>query len=186
MKNRLANYHEGIEIFDGVFSYSTREEMYKIARGSSYSIGWSDTEIIEHQDKVFLFSKLPKRWLEKKFMLEVERSGCETLKDRIRNSGSLLKGVINCGILSDSYLAHSHAGQNVLIYYANMDWKDCWNGETTFFTRDLKEIAFTNKYVPGRLVWFDGEIPHTIKPVSFSGPKFRFTYSIFFDKEKRR
>jgi hypothetical protein len=183
MKDYFEAYRERIEVFDNVFSHSFREGMYKIARDSSYNIGWSDTSIIEHQDKVFLFSKLPRRWIEKNFIKEIEESECETLKEKIRNSGRLLRGGINCGILSDSYLAHAHAGQNVLIYYVNLDWQDYWNGETTFFTPDLSEIAHTNKYVPGRIVWFDGEIPHTIKPVSFSGPKFRFTFSLFFAKE---
>ena len=63
-----------------------------------------------------------------------------------------------------------------------MEWKQEWWGETQFLSEDLKEIIFTNQYVPGRVIWFDGEIPHTIKTQSFSAPKFRFSLSIFFDR----
>ncbi len=32
-----------------------------------------------------------------------------------------------------------------------------------------------------RIVWFDGEIPHSVKPQLHIGPNYRFTISVFFD-----
>ena len=63
-----------------------------------------------------------------------------------------------------------------------MEWKQEWWGETQFLSEDLKEIIFTNPYVPGRAVWFDGAIPHTIKTQSAIAPKYRFSLSLFFWK----
>ena len=48
-------------------------------------------------------------------------------------------------------------------------------------TNNLKEIAYTSSYIPGRIILFDGSIPHAIRPQSVKAPKFRFTLSLFFE-----
>ena len=77
---------------------------------------------------------------------------------------------------------HIHQKQQVCLYYVNLDWRDGWHGETLFYNPDnLKEIAYTSLYIPGRIILFDGSIPHAIRPQSVKAPKFRFTLSLFFD-----
>ena len=66
--------------------------------------------------------------------------------------------------------------------FVNLDWRDGWHGETLFYNPDnLKEIVYTSLYIPGRIILFDGSIPHAIRPQSVKAPKFRFTLSLFFD-----
>ena len=48
----------------------------------------------------------------------------------------------------------------------------------------MKEILYTSLYQPGRILLFDGYIPHAIRPQSVKGPKFRLSLSLFFDCEK--
>jgi hypothetical protein len=67
------------------------------------------------------------------------------------------------------------------LYYVNLEWRDGWYGETFFYSDDLKDVAFTSLYVPGRILLFDGDIPHAIRPQSVAGPKYRITISTFFD-----
>ena len=179
-----------VEVFDDLLSASRMSSLYQKAVKESYKIGWPDTQIIEHSEKVFLHATLKHSWL-KDFLDGVKedirkRDPEHPLLDKISSRSQSYNGIINCGILSDSYLAHTHPGTNVMLYYANLEWRDYWNGETSFFSDDLSEIVFTSKYKPGRILWFDGELPHTIKPVSHTGPKFRFTFSIFFEKQAGR
>ena len=69
-----------------------------------------------------------------------------------------------------------------VLYYINLDWRDGWHGETLFYNpNNLKEIIYTSLYIPGRIILFDGSIPHAIRPQSIKAPKFRFTLSLFFD-----
>ena len=43
-------------------------------------------------------------------------------------------------------------------------------------------IIFTSPYIPGRIILFDGNIPHAIRPQSTNGPKFRISITLFFEE----
>ena len=47
---------KNIQIYDNVFPYSYTSKLYKDIIARDYNIGWADTNIIEHRDKVFMFS----------------------------------------------------------------------------------------------------------------------------------
>ena len=51
-----------------------------------------------------------------------------------------------------------------------------------FYSEDQKEIRYGSIYTPNRLVIFDGEIPHTIRAQNITGPNYRFSISLFFNK----
>ena len=93
--------------------------------------------------------------------------------------------VLNLVRSDDVHYVHHHKDQQVLLYYVNLDWVDGWYGETLFYNpKNLKEILYTSLYQPGRILLFDGYIPHAIRPQSVKGPKFRLSLSLFFDCEK--
>ena len=83
----------------------------------------------------------------------------------------------------DVHYIHHHRTRHVALYYANLDWEDGWYGETIFYDEfDENNIIFTSPYVPGRIILFDGNIPHAIRPQSIDGPKFRISITLFFDE----
>ena len=93
----------------------------------------------------------------------------------------LSKIVCNLVKPDDVHYIHAHPDQHACLFYVNLDWRDGWHGETLFYNlEDLKEVAYTSLYIPGRIILFDGSIPHAIRPQSVKGPKFRFTLSLFF------
>jgi SM-20-related protein len=47
------------------------------------------------------------------------------------------------------------------IIYANEEWKDRWSGETVFFDESRECLSVRPR--PGRLVLFDGSIPHVAR-----------------------
>ena len=130
-----------IEIFDNVFSHSFRSKLYKDILDSDYNIGWEDTRVIQHRDKVFMYSHWDlAKCIKSGFLSNIENKELnEKIAERMPR-----RCVVNCGTLSDVYIPHSHAHTDVLLYYANLEWKPEWNGETSFYSDDLQQIIFTN------------------------------------------
>ena len=69
-----------------------------------------------------------------------------------------------------------------MLYYANREWKPEWGGETVFYDEGGKDIIYTSPYVPNRMIFFAGELPHRYNPPSRVAPKFRFSISTFFER----
>ena len=173
---------EGIEVFDNVFTRSDRQLFYTHIKNSHFVIGWQDNETIEEQGTMFMFSD----WSLK----DVNNS--EILK-KIKNEDLLRKingrvpytVVANCTKFGEVYSPHTHdLKSDVLLYYANLEWRREWYAETLFYSEDLRDIIHANPYVPGRVVWFKGEIPHSIRPSSCRAPNYRFTVPFFFHSER--
>lgn len=54
---------------------------------------------------------------------------------------------------------HADKSPNVMIF-TTADWKKSWGGEFQLFDPATPELVETVEYVPGRVVFFDGTIPH--------------------------
>jgi SM-20-related protein len=89
--------------------------------------------------------------------------------------------VLNVTVTSDCHFTHTHAEKRIALFYLNLEWKDGWHGETLFFSKDGKEIVYASRYTPGRVIVFDGCIPHSIRPQSREGPQYRYTLATIFD-----
>ena len=90
--------------------------------------------------------------------------------------------IANLTTASSIHHRHTHPYDDlVILYYANMEWQDHWEGETMFYAED-GEIELASKYTPGRILVFDAKMPHTIRAQSSAGPSFRFSLSIFWEK----
>jgi len=62
-----------------------------------------------------------------------------------------------------------------------LNWEDGWYGETMFYDpNDLEKVSYTSLYKPGRIILFDGSIPHAIRPQSIRGPKYRISLTLIF------
>ena len=53
--------------------------------------------------------------------------------------------------------------QQTVLVYMNPQWDPQWGGETIFFNHDLDAVRLVQPR-PGRVVMFDGRIPHTGRP----------------------
>ena len=165
-------------ILDNAIPFHRMHDIHLFVINSLFEIGWKDTTKLDNN-----FS-----YVHSKYSIDdINRSGIlnDLSKTSLWNS---LKGlnissaVVNMSKPVDVHYAHTHSGSLVLLYYANLEWKPEWAGETLFYKNDLSDIEKAVMYKPGRLVLFDGEIPHTIRPQSMVGPSYRFTMSIFFKK----
>jgi len=170
-----------ITVYDDIFSWTQRDLMYDFIIKSKFIIDARD--IIRLESTVPNIPFLISEWNED----DISRFGIfryiENNKELIEqiNSRSLIRCFVNLDTGTEVHHIHNHPGQHVLLYQANMEWNPEWYGETFFYDDNKEDVVQVNSYTPGRLIWFNGEIPHSFRPPSRVAPYFRFTVSFFFE-----
>ena len=96
---------------------------------------------------------------------------------------SYVSATINLAVPSSVQFQHTHPQKYTLLYYINMEWKNEYYGETLFYNDLGTEVEYTSIFKPGRIVFFDGNIPHTIRPSSHIAPSYRFTLFASFNEK---
>jgi hypothetical protein len=97
---------------------------------------------------------------------------------------------VNLGIPTDCHQLHTDIAGSLtgfdeclsLLYYVNCDWNINWGGETLFYSNDLHNIEYTSIFKPGRIIIFDGAIPHSARPQAVLSTQHRFTLACKFIK----
>jgi len=168
-----------LEVFDNKIPYSERTSIWDYCINSTYKLGWQDTNDAEKYD-LNVHSHWTQEELESINILSyIKKCISETKWFTCRN---LNKIIVNLVKSDDVHYIHSHQDQQVALYYVNMDWKDGWYGETLFYNPDnINDIVFASSYIPGRIILFDGDIPHAIRPQSTKATKYRISLTLFFN-----
>ena len=170
-----------IEVLDNVFTLDSRANFYKTIRDSKFQIGWEDTTEIEYQNYKYLHSVYNSQDLNKlglaDKLLDTE------FGKQLFTQYNIEQCIVNLSKPGDFYLNHTHGSLKVLLYYVNIRWKEEWSGETLFYNDSMQDILFASPYVPGRLILFDGNTPHTIRSQSSIAPYYRFTFTMFLSKK---
>ena len=171
-----------IEIFDDTVDYVARNQVYKFCTKSIFKLGWEDIQELEKHTK-----NLHSTWS----LQDLKNCG---LFPYIKNCFSKSKNfkfdekkisIIELNLVKSDDVHYIHTHENLIgaLYYANLNWEEGFYGETFFYnSKDLSKIEFASVYKPGRIILFDGHVPHAIRPQSIKGPKFRFTVSVFLKK----
>jgi SM-20-related protein len=76
------------------------------------------------------------------------------------------------------HLDDSREGSFTVLYYANYEWNHNWSGETVFYNEAQNEIIRAVYPKPGRIVSFDGRIPHVAREPNRICPVVRYTIAI--------
>jgi hypothetical protein len=148
-----------IEVYDDVFNISERTDLYNFAVDSRYSVdrfGSSLPETSQFHKTMKCTISFPDfnrfKFFSNKFILNYIKDNNLRLKD----------AYINLSSASDIYQYHVDSftkGCPTMLYYMNLMWEPEWEGETHFADDDY-DIIFSSAFKPGRLVAFDGTIPH--------------------------
>jgi hypothetical protein len=170
-----------IRVWDGLVPRSLQLIFHQFALNSKYTIGWSDSCTETAARHEYLNCSLTEE--------EATQAGIFPLINSLPVKKHLegyefFRSVINLTTPNDVHFFHTHhPSEIVLLYYVNAIWQSHWYGETVFADENSEEIEFTVRYKSGRLVLFDGSIPHAIRPQSSEGDKYRFTYAMCFLKK---
>lgn len=177
-KEHTTKSDKNIYVYDNLFDYRFRDSMFMFIKNSFFLIGWEDSVTQEGLGYKNLHSRYSSEDNKQSGFTETiyKSDAARHLKDL-----EVTQSVVNLSKPSDVNFIHTHPEKLVLLYYANLTWKNHWYGETLFFSEDEKEIELALPYTPGRLVIFDGKIPHSIRPQSFASDQYRFTFSTFFN-----
>ena len=167
-----------IEIFDNEVPFDDMQNIYEYVINSNFRLGWED-RYDKHVSNIH--SAYTKEEAETSLLLKNLRKVSEKSKFKI-NIDNFDKCIVNLSKCGDYHFNHTHKGLMVLLYYVNLEWKDGYAGETLFYDDSLVNAESVVSFVPGRIVIFDGTIPHTIRPQSTYGPDYRFTISCFIRK----
>ena len=76
------------------------------------------------------------------------------------------------------HVDHDAAGNYTVLYYANLEWKPEWSGETVFYTPQRDDIVRSVLPRPGRIAVFDGRIPHVAREPNRIAPVVRYTIAM--------
>jgi len=182
-KEVLTSNGKRIVICDDLFSLSERQLMYSFCKNSYYKLQGKDTDIIELQNNISMISIFT--------MKDVKSMGFQSfIKDReildVFNNYQFESALVNLSTPADMHNVHTDAHGIpgiTMLYYVNMRWSIEWAGETVFLNETMTDFEFVSPYKPGRLVMFDGSIPHVIRPPIMKADTLRMTFALRFIKE---
>ena len=142
-----------------------------------YRLGWKDQR---DSSEIYIHSRLTTD--------DVNELG---ILQTIKNTPNIAKhvkptlfdfAVVNLDTIGSVHHSHTHKDTNVFLLYLNSNWLQEWGGETLFFDDATgQEIEFACTPKGNRGIWFDGEIPHSIRAPVVN--QWRFSISLFFRKE---
>jgi len=161
-----------IEVYDDTVPFHIQQHVYDFITNSNFRIkGWEDRDDLEIEK-----SDLHSKWT----IEDLQNSKLFPYIDKLKSFKNFSHCIVNLTKPGDYYYTHTHGKETtVILYYANLEWRDSWAGETIFYD-DNRNIKNAYEFTPGRIIIFNGTIPHSIRPQSFNAPQYRFTVSTFF------
>lgn len=170
---------KSIDVFDNIFDMKQREHMYMFARNSYFRIGFGDSSSPERKPgDFFLFSNYSQEETNSFGILNwTQNTEISNVLTGLTNT----RAVVNLTVPSNVNYIHTHSERKVMLYYVNLEWQEGWHGETQFWSEDNTEVHFTSPYTPGRVIIFDGSIPHCIRPQSSIAVEHRLTIALLHD-----
>lgn len=172
--------NKNIHVFDDVFDNSIRTNIYRYLTNSVYRINGYDTPVIEEKNHISMTSLYNDN--------DLINLGFDTFPKELTDivpleRNHVIQTMVNLCRPDDVFHLHTdfHMENSwTMLYYANLKWDLEWGGDTMFLAEDEKNLEYLSLYTPGRIVLFDGRIPHLIRPSTRLAPDYRFTLAIKF------
>jgi Rps23 Pro-64 3,4-dihydroxylase Tpa1-like proline 4-hydroxylase len=170
-----------IDVYDDCFSYADRQRYCQYVSTSLFRPFGGDTPNLETMGDYNLFSGYTKEDFAR--MGFMDNPAIEEIA-REFDGWDFQQVRVNLSTLNDKNHIHvdGYSDSKTLLYYPNMKWEIEWGGYTVFTNDECDEIEHCVAYKPGRIVVFDGTIPHGICAPTNIAPSFRFTLAAQFHK----
>ena len=167
-------------VYDDVFTARFLDGLYSFSLASRFRVGWADSIVPEKATHQYLHSVFSEEDMVNCGLIEAlatSKLAGEIAGHRIS------KCILNLVTPSETHFVHTHPEDKGVLIYVNTDWQDGFYGETLFFDDTKRNIIFASLFTPNRAVVFSGSCPHAIRPQSHLAPAYRFTLTLFFNKE---
>jgi hypothetical protein len=169
-----------VKVLDDIFSSNERLYMHRFVVNSQYTVERFSFDVPERQS----FHKTLKCGFSITDIINFKFFENEYILSFIKeNNLRVSRCYTNLCTASDIY--QYHADTNVIgcptgLYYCNIEWDPTWEGETHFSDDSMRDILFSSAFIPGRLVLFDGTIPHKSSQPAPNAQYYRFVFTIKF------
>jgi hypothetical protein len=169
--------NKSVDIYDGLFTFAEMSGWFTFIQNSLYRVDGKDSEHYRpYADQVF--SRYSMDDLKRMGMLESE--GFQFINKKYGLIDKEIQTIrVNLSTPAEKNIVHTDTLQGkTFIFYANLDWQLEWGGHTLFMDEKLTDAKCTCLYKPGRVVVFDGAIPHMIMTPTVLCPTNRYTFVI--------
>lgn len=166
-------------VYDDLFSYHERKDWFMFVKNSVYRVNGGE-DVSYFNQPLQLYSSYSKQDLDNMGFLNSD--GLKQICDEyeLRNK-KIRQARVNLSPASERNNIHTDGNSLTLLYYCNLNWEINWGGHTLFMDDKLSEAEYTCLYKPGRVVLFDGSIPHMIINPTNAAEVHRFSLAIQFE-----
>ena len=173
-----------VDIFDNAFSTGESFRLLKYAQIALYSVIRVDAAYLPTKQPT-LKSNFSQEDIVNSGILKNEVFLNYIIKNKLKVA-SVGVNLCTASDINDYHIDTPIVGNMTALYYANITWGTNWEGET-HLSSDARDIDISCSFIPGRLVIFDGTIPHKSSQPSFNAEEYRYVYVIkmICDKDPR-
>ena len=182
------NLETGVKIYHDLIPYALAQGIIDFLYDTTWKIGWSDkgwydadvdAKYFYHDFVQNIDGEMVPDGILSTFLDCIQAS--PAWKENDLDKCSISRAVANCVSIADITYKHSHNSKKALVYHANLEWRPEWGGELFFYDPTGRRVEKVYEYTPGAVIIHDGPLVHHLKPPFKNGPKFRFSFGIFFE-----
>jgi hypothetical protein len=157
-------YFKDIVVYDNIFTDRENLDIYELVSRSNFYRSNVDVHVLPNRDvDVKWRSDITPMDTLINFTLEKYKSSIDIFNWQ---NVSIKSHYINFSVPSTVDMIHADSrglekNSFTILHYANYQWDKNWHGQTNFYSENLDEICFSSMVRPGRIIVFDGTIPHS-------------------------
>lgn len=181
MRNKQITLSSGrnITIFDDVFPFDKRDHMYRKMLKSTFKLDGNDGAYPEHKSDQQIYAQCTAEDVFGFGFLESEN--IQHILEHHVGKLPVAQARVNVNSTHDVVKFHVDAmNGKTLLYFANINWHPDWGGHTLFSDDQVEEVEYCSMFKPGRVVLFDGSIPHCTGLITNAAKVYRITFLIQF------
>jgi hypothetical protein len=176
MKEITLSNNKKIKVFDELFTYRDRCNMFSLMRKIPFNFWAAYDTLITDQESSFIIKSA---WDNEHFghfgLMQLPEA--EPLRKELHGY-ALHRSWVNLGTPIDRLRYHSDStkpGERSMLYYLNVHWDINWDAPTLFSNEQMTEVEYACSFRPGRVVIFDSDVPHKATHAPAEAKQFRFT-----------
>lgn len=186
MKTEKIDFENGmLWVIDNAVPYTQRSAYYNNAILADYRYTLRSSPFPENADSLQWTSYLQEDPAQLHFWASIVDYLPEELQTRAKQRGL---GQCNLNSLFPTSKCRVHTdgptmNTDFLIYYINPLWDITWGGETLFLDDAGNTLQYCSQYIPGRIIYGTGNIPHLVRPPLLTASQPRWALTLRFNDD---